>query len=169
MRMGEICGLQWGDVDFVKGVIHVRRQRTKEGQIKSPKWGSKRRVPMSDAARAALTAQKAATFMRRGADRWVFVDEEGLFQYDRIRDGYQRIVEKAGVKSLNFHGMRHTFASHAAMKGVPMEVLQKWMGHKDITITANRYAHLSEHFTDEWIERMNDAVPSTSGTTAAPT
>ena len=79
-----------------------------------------------------------------------------------------RIVKKAGVKSLTFHGLRHTFASHAVMSGVPIEVLQKWLGHKDIRMTIDRYAHLSQHFTDEWIEKMNGAIEIPSGTTAAP-
>ena len=152
--------MQWGDVDFVKGVIHVRRQRTKEGVVKSPKWNSKRRIPMSEAAREALTLQKPATFMRRGKEDWVFVDDEGLFQFDRIRDGNTRIVRKAGVKWLSFHGMRHSFASHAVMRGVPIEVLQKWLGHRDINMTM-RYAHLAQHHSDQFVDLLNGA-PSQS-------
>ncbi len=169
MRMGEVCGLQWGDVDFTKGVIHVRRQRTKEGVVKVPKWNSKRRIPMSDAAREALTLQKPATFMRRGTQDWIFVDDQGLFQFDRIRDGYVRIVRKSGVKWLSFHGTRHTFASHAVMRGVPIEVLQQWLGHRDINMTMGRYAHLSPHYTDTWIERMNGAPSTALVTNVSPT
>lgn len=88
---------------------------------------------------------------------WVFVDNFGLFNFNRIKDGLARIVKKAGVKRLTFHGLRHTFASHAAMNGVPIVVLQKWLGHSDIAVTM-KYAHLSPDHTHQFIEKMN-AVP----------
>lgn len=154
LRMGELCGLQRGDVDLVAGTLMVRRQYTK-GRVTTPKGNRKRRLPLSDAAIDALERQKPATFMRAtpGED-WVFVDEQGLFSYNRIRDGYWRIVRDAEVTEISFHGLRHTFASHCVMRGVPLEVLQKWLGHADIRQTM-RYAHLAEDHSDRFVELLN--------------
>ena len=166
LRLGECCGLLWGDIDLEKRVLTVRRQYSRK-RVTTPKSNRLRTVPLSDAAVEALALQKPRTFLRsHGGDAaddhgnpnlsadWVFVDESGLFSFNRIKDGLARVVKKAGVRRLTFHGLRHTFASHAAMNSVPIEVLQRWLGHSEITVTM-KYAHLCPDHTHQFIEKMN--------------
>lgn len=178
LRLGECCGLQWGDLDLEKRLLSVRRQIGRE-RVTIPKSNRLRSVPLSEAAVDALMRQKPRTFMRshggnnvdeRGKPNpkadWVFVDEFGVFSFNRIRDGLDRIVKKAGVRRLTFHGLRHTFASHAVMNGVPIEVLQKWLGHSDIRVTM-KYAHLSQDHTHRFIEKMNGSDRQNGGPESA--
>lgn len=158
LRLGELCGLQWTDVDLDRRTLLVRRQYAR-GKITTPKSNRRRRVPLSEAALDALERQKPATFMRATpADAWIFIDEGGLFSYNRIRDGYWRIVRAAGVTEISFHGLRHTFASHAVMAGVPLEVVQKWLGHSDIRQTM-RYAHLAADHADQFVALLDRSAP----------
>lgn len=65
-------------------------------------------------------------------------------------------MEHSGVTP---HVLRHTFASHAAMRGVPLRQLQVWMGHADLTQTM-RYAQLSPQGQDELVNRLAPPRPT---------
>lgn len=156
LRSGELAGLQWGDIDVVKRQLVVRRQWYK-GNVTTPKSNRLRTVPLSDVAIDALQRQKSASFMR-GRD-WVFYDDEGFFGTQRINDGFRRIIRKAGVKRIRIHDMRHTFATKAVRRGVPIEVLQQWLGHSDIRVTM-RYAHVGQQHSASFIDRMNETPMS---------
>ena len=54
---------------------------------------------------------------------------------------FERLTEKAGVRKLNFHALRHTFATRALECGMDIKTLSELMGHQNATITLNRYAH----------------------------
>lgn len=151
LRLGELCGLQWGDVDLKakRPKLEVRRQYSRK-RVSDPKNGSIRTVPLSELAITALKKQKPRTFMKTD---WVFYDD-GRFNQHRIHDGFERIIKKAGVKRIRFHDLRHTFASHAAMRGVPIPVLQKWLGHKNLSTTMG-YAHLTPEYQYEFIDLMD--------------
>ena len=65
---------------------------------------------------------------------------------------FERLTEKAGVRKLNFHALRHTFATRAIECGMDIKTLSEIMGHKNASITLNRYAH---SMMDTKIEMMN--------------
>ena len=54
-----------------------------------------------------------------------------------------KVAKLAGLRHILPHVLRHTFASHAVMRGVPLKLVSDWMGHSTITMTM-RYAHLAE-------------------------
>ena len=59
----------------------------------------------------------------------------------------------AGVEGVTFHILRHTYASHAVMAGMTIEVLVKQLGHKDTRITSRHYAHLCPTFQAESVRK----------------
>lgn len=67
-----------------------------------------------------------------------------------------KLCKSMGMRHIHNHVLRHTFASHAAMRGVPMRQIQEWLGHSSITVTM-RYAHLAEGLGDELIKRLAPA------------
>ena len=69
-----------------------------------------------------------------------------------------------GMRHVHNHMLRHTFASHAAMRGVPLRQIQEWLGHGSIVVT-QRYAHLAQGIGDDLIRRL--APPHTPTTDAA--
>ena len=146
LRIGELLGLEWQDVDMKKGILHigktVYREKNAEGEwqlfVDRPKTAaSERMVPLPG-----YLAEDLRIY-RRGA-RSAFVIENKKAERMSIRSYqylFERLTEKAGVRKLNFHALRHTFATRALECGMDIKTLSELMGHKNATITLNRYAH----------------------------
>ncbi len=128
MRKGELFRLQWRDVNFDTGFIHIRE----------PKGGKSQKIPLNSAAKVVLEGHE-----RTGSD-YVFPGPSGNMRTDcRV---VSRIRDKAGLpKSFRpLHGLRHVYASMLASSGeVDMYTLQKLMTHKSPQMT-QRYAHLRD-------------------------
>ena len=81
-------------------------------------------------------------------------DDEGTVLTDHVTNyAIAQIAKQAGLRRLHNHVLRHTFASHAVMHGVPIRQVQEWLGHGSIVVTM-RYAHLAEGIGDELIQRL---------------
>jgi integrase len=136
MRQGELLALRWDDVDLVAGRITVR-QNLVRGVIGTPKSGKGREIPLSNDAVRALKAQRHL----RG--EVVFCNDDGdYFKKNECKHPLWRACKRAGLRRIGWHVLRHTFASHLVMKGVPIKVVQELLGHATIEMTM-RYAHLS--------------------------
>ena len=154
MRTSELIGLEWGDVDWIRGVIEVRRALTTAaiqtklgGEIPKTRAG-KREVKLLAPAMAALTAQKAHTFI---AGEQIFNNPRTKMRWggdSPIRKIWKRALLLAKVRYRRPYQTRHTFASMMLTAGEsPMWVAQQ-MGHKDWTMIAKVYG--------KWIK---DAMP----------
>jgi integrase/recombinase XerD len=146
MRMGEIIGMTWGQVDFVKGEIHIPRTKTDEP----------RAIPMPPPAAAQISAQG------RGIGT-VFHLTKSKRPIVAVSQRFANVAHKAGIKDFTFHDLRHTFASWATKgwhdwQDGPMrrDRLQLWLGHKSPAMT-QRYAHLDT--TDLHAEMKSAAQP----------
>ncbi len=136
LRQGELLGLKWDDIDLVAGRLVVRRSRWR-GHETSPKNGKTREIPLSPQAVAALKGERHL----RGD--YVFCNEDG----SPLRDGQCKhplwgACRVSGLRRVGWHVLRHTFASHLVMRGVPLKVVQELLGHATIEMTM-RYSHLS--------------------------
>jgi len=118
IRLSELIGLQPGDIDFHNRFIEVRRGIVR-GRITTPKSGKTRRVDMSlqlaDALRAHLTETKRETLKKGWKEPpvWLFYNENGRsLDPNNLRKRYfYRCLEKAGLRRVRFHDLRHTFAT----------------------------------------------------------
>jgi integrase len=129
MRRGEIFRLNWKDVDFKKGFIHLR----------DPKGGQDQKIPLNDAARELLLNHE------RSRSPYVFPGRKGRRRTD-IHKSLNQIKKKAGLPKefRALHGLRHVYASMLASSGkVDMYTLQKLLTHKSPQMT-QRYAHLRD-------------------------
>lgn len=74
---------------------------------------------------------------------YLFVDEMGnLILPNAVTDGFTRLLADHGLRKIRFHDLRHSCASLLLKQGVPLKQIQEWLGHSDISTTANIYAHL---------------------------
>ncbi|CDH46996.1 tyrosine-type recombinase/integrase [Candidatus Contendibacter odensensis] len=130
LRHGEINGLRWEDVK--NGSVWIDGHRTKSG---------KRRVlPLTPDALAAIERQP------RRAET-VFSHEGGRPIRD-VRTALARACQRAGIRVITPHLLRHTCASWLAQRGVPLYNIRLWLGHSTLSVT-ERYAHLApEHLVD---------------------
>jgi integrase len=143
LRIGEICGLSWEDLDFDAGTLTVRRTSNK-GHLGTPKGGQERVIPLSpelDEALRGYRARRAKSVLRTG-NRWLYSLSSGKPVYDGwIRDRFRKCVEAAGFPSTGeFHTLRHSFASHLFDMGAPATDVRDLLGHAELT-TTNIYAH----------------------------
>jgi integrase len=165
LRLGELLGLQWGDLDFNGRFVEVRRNLV-AGRITTPKNGRTRRVDMSqqlaEALRALLTARKAET-LRKGWPQlpdWVFCNEEGgPLDGDNLRHRvFYRLLAKAGLRRIRFHDLRHTFASLLLQQGESPTYVKEQMGHSSIQVTVDIYGHLIPGTNRQAVDRLDDAT-----------
>ena len=145
LRRGEACGLQWGDIDFLKNEIHIQRQAyyvghiQKIGDLKTEE--SRRILPMPPLIREVLLAERA----RRGnpePDEFLYlsnrsnpVDGRTLIQL------FHKIAEWLGLPQITLHEIRHSVASLLFQRGIPAKTAQNILGHKSIVTTLQVYTH----------------------------
>jgi integrase len=140
LRRGELRALQWSDVQIDPGRIVVRRA-VYRGQFGTPKGGRTREIPLNQTAKTSLRQQRHL----RGP--FVFCNEDGSYlKSDTCRKVIDNAAKAAGLRAIGWHTLRHTFASHLVMSGVPLAAVQKLLGHASIKTTM-RYAHLSPSIT----------------------
>ena len=136
LRQGELVALRWLDVDWQAGRIRVRRNYTRQ-QFGTPKSKrSSRSVPLAD---------RVAGELERHFQRSSFQGDEDLvfghpqtghpLDASKIRKRFAVALDRAGLRQVRFHDLRHTFGTHCAASGVPLRTLQEWMGHKDAKTT----------------------------------
>jgi integrase len=138
MRIGEVIFLTWGDVDFERGVLHIR---PKDGW--KPKTGDIRSVPMTNRVMAMLTA-----LPRKG--RWVFTaartkahpEPDRQISERRTLVSLKRVLKKLGIKG-HLHTFRHSFISKALAQMIPDTVVREWVGHVDPRIL-KMYTHVRD-------------------------
>ena len=157
IRQGEALGLQWADVDVKAGVLRVRRQLDRTGELVEPKTAAaKREVPIPPSLGRMLTAHREIALSRGQAKPtdFVFASETGtpLGHRNVTGRGFEPAAEHAGIEGISFHSMRHAFASRMIDRGISSTVLARLMGHESSAITERRYVHLFDK------QRTDDAV-----------
>jgi integrase len=138
LRRGELVALLWEDVDFENHSIRVW-ESVSGGERGRPKSRKSRTVPMVDDVAGALKVLKAREHNTRPKDP-VFVSESGEpIDGSALRRRYLAALDRAGLRFLRFHDLRHTFGS-LAINSASIVQVQAWMGHADIKTTM-RYLH----------------------------
>ena len=145
LRIGELLALTWADMDLRKGLISVTKSchDSKDGRVvEEPKTPSSRRIiPLPKQLLPLLKSLKkrsASSFVISSNGKPVFVRS-----YQRT---FELLLIKLRIPHKGFHSLRHTFATRAIECGMDVKTLSEILGHKNPTITLNRYAHsLIEH------------------------
>ena len=140
LRIGELIALQWSDIDFVKGILTVSKSchDSKDGLIiDEPKTVTSRRViPLP---KQLLPILKG---IKKKSDSPFVVSANGkpvsVRSYQR---SFELLLKKLNIPHKGFHSLRHTFATRALECGMDVKTLSEILGHKNPTVTLNRYAH----------------------------
>lgn len=156
MRLSEVLGLSWDDVDFAAGVIHVRHQlaRGRRGipphRIPPKTRASTREIPLLPQLAAVLRQHKRSCPFANGSD-YVFATSNGTpFLHHNISKRVLRLAAAAAAldgpgRRVRFHDLRHTFASHLIID-IRLDVVQvsRILGHARTSMTLDTYTHLFE-------------------------
>jgi integrase len=137
MRKANLIGLIWEDIDFRNGVIHILK--TKSGKAYD--------VPLNN---AVLGLLKSLVKGKTPAGK--------VLNTCNLKREWENAIEASGVKNCRVHDLRHTFASHLAMKGIDLFTVSQLLGHADIKMT-QRYAHLAPNHKKIAVNMLNLTEP----------
>jgi integrase len=162
LRVGEICALKWRDVDFAEGVVHVRgtvqRVETPGGKAKTavqaglPKTAaSERSVPVPKKLLEYLKALK-----RCSSSEYVVTCMGGMTEPRVLQYRFHALLKRAGVKRINFHALRHTYAVRCMELKMDVTTLSQLMGHASVKMTLDVY-------TDSLFEHKKAEVQALNG------
>jgi integrase len=154
MRQGELIALRWLDVDGQASRIRVRRNFTRQrfGTPKSKR--SSRSVPMTKRVAAELRAHRKRSAYPNDEDLVFCHPETGNpLDASKVRERFYGALERAGLRRLRFHDLRHTFGTHCASAGVPLRTLQEWLGHRDFQTTLVYADYAPSPHESELVER----------------
>lgn len=159
LRIGEICALSWNDIDLENRVLLVRNTVSRAARTQSeslvltePKTRSSIRViPISSSLLAVLhriprPEVPDSVFVVTGTDQF---RNPRTFEYR-----YHRLLQSAGIERMNFHTLRHTFATRCIHAGVDIKSLSEVLGHASTSITLNIYVHSSIEIKREQLEKL---------------
>lgn len=183
LRIGELLGLRWINVDFDKHNFTVKETMNRlktfdEGSAiattlerRTPKTvNSKRTVDLIDELYSDLLEHKneqdaiTAEFPGYNPEGYVFVSAAGKpFDPRTYQDLFKRELKAAGVADANFHCLRHTFATRAIENGMDILVLSRILGHAKPSTTLNMYGHVLTEHRKESMDKISSLYDAPSG------
>lgn len=154
MRIGELCGLRFEDIDFTSGVLHIRRtieriyETDEDGKMKTmvifselKTVSSARDIPIIPKLKGILSNYLKVS----RPDYYVLTIGPKPTEPRIFRNYYYSFMKNIGIESpIKFHGLRHTFATKMVSAGIDIKTISNILGHADISTTLNLYVHPSE-------------------------
>ncbi len=177
LRLGELLGLKWEDVDFNQQIIRIKRTLNvvKDFDNAESKWhkefgtpktrSSIRSIPLMPDLVKMLKSVHTKQLETRLATGPAYENNDLVFctALGRPLDprnmgrSFKTIAEKAGIKNASIHWLRHTFATRGLENGIELRVIQELLGHANISITASIYTHVLP-------DKKRDSIMKLTGT-----
>ena len=161
LRIGEVCALQWKDVDIVRRIITVAGTTGRiyncelmatEQYVSTPKTrNSNREIPISP------LLLKALYIVKKQQQTGIYVVGEGTKAKEprTYRETFSRILKRLSIPPIVFHGLRHTFATRCIESGCDYKTVSVILGHSNVATTLNLYVHPNLDQKKRCISRMN--------------
>lgn len=172
LRQGELLGLRWADIDFAGRFIAVN-QNLVRGIITTPKNHQRRRVDMSGQLAETLAAERLrqkqhALKTAKPSPAAVFPSTDGtMLDEANVRHMFYRILEKAQLRRIRFHDLRHTFATLLILQGESLAYVRDQLGHRSIQVTVDIYGHAVPGGNRAAVDRLDDAALAAPNVTPA--
>lgn len=154
LRRSELLGLQWDSIDFERKTMTIRHTVSKVTEVvakdKTKNASSRRSFPLTAEAEAIFHRAKELEQQNRAAFGREYQENSYIFKWpdgkpygpDYISHHFAKVLKKHGLPHIRFHELRHSCASMLLDMGFTLKDVQEWLGHSDIKMTANIYAHL---------------------------
>lgn len=177
MRMGEILGLTWDNIDLKNNIIHVKQSlmhtniieengdKSRKILLQAPKTPTSiRDIPIPLKLSQLLKEHRkiynknkiAFTGSIHTKENFVFVTSNFTpIHHANLRKEFIAVLNKAKISKIKFHGLRHTYATRLFEENVPIKTVQALLGHSNINTTMNIYTHVTDNMKSNAIEKLN--------------
>lgn len=176
LRLGEVLGLKWSDIDFkehtlsvqrsVRRIVEIQRDGSRNRVLKEvpPKTeNSFRTVPIPDSILNKLKSYKREQnelILAIGEDyqnnNYVFCNNDGtIMDPKKPNRRLSSVLKSNDIELITFHGLRHTYCTRLFEAGVPPKTVQSLVGHSDIETTMNIYTHVMKETKMEAVDKIN--------------
>lgn len=162
MRIGEICALQWKDINFEEQIINVNKtiqriynpldelEPSKIVITPGKTKNSIRQIPITnDIVQILKTIKNEDSF-------YILSNSKKPIEPRTYRKFYNKFMKETGVEPIKFHALRHTFASINIENGADVKTISDILGHSDIAITLKTYTHTSQKAKEKAIQKFNN-------------
>lgn len=170
IREGELLALNWKDIDFQKGLVHINKtlvfvkdRKSKSGKVyllqvqdsTKTKAGT-RTIPLT---KRCLTILKELKLKNGFKSQLVFPSRKGTFiDPSNFQRCFLTICKRAGLEGYSCHTLRHTFATRCFENNINVKIVSKWLGHKKISHTLDIYTHVLPDKDMEAIEMLENGT-----------
>lgn len=164
IRIGELCALKWGDIDFENQCFIVnktlQRIQNKEADLSKSKTililttpksiSSIRKIPLPDDIYKLILKHKCEQ------DKYFTTGTEHYVEPRTMENRFNAVLERCNINKSNFHALRHTFATRCIELGFDVKSLSEILGHANVNITLNRYVHPSMEAKKKNMNMLSD-------------
>lgn len=164
LRIGEICALQWSDINLDENVLYVRHTVSRVANIgreeeTKTKWildvpktkTSEREIPIPSKMQELLVKMKT-----KSVSDFVISEKKGFLNPRTYDYRFHKLLRKYNIKDINYHTLRHSFATRCIEVGVDVKSLSEILGHANVGITLNIYVHSSLELKRIQLEKLNN-------------
>lgn len=170
VRIGEMCGLKWSDIDFNKKFVKISRNR-----LYHPEFGTYEKEPKTKTSIREIPLTDVLINDLRKYQKWFRLADNdfdnNLDKYYLASNIYREPVgrdvvgvwlrdfeRKNGFKKVSCHGLRHTYCSLLLSQNVPIQTVSKYLGHSDSTITLKVYSHFIPDTQEKVVNALNNLL-----------
>ena len=170
-RRSEICGLRWSAIDFDEGIINVNHTAIKfrgvtHYQDKCKNESSFRRLPLSNSMSQYLKQIKCKQEMDKELYGNSYFDSDYICRGedgtpitpDYLTHHFQVLLKRYNLPYIRFHDLRHSSASNLLRLGFGLKEIQEWLGHANISITADIYSHLEFEAKVKMADKLDECI-----------
>ena len=164
LRIGEICALRWNDISLPEQTIYVHHtlQRIQDYSASTHKTKVLITTPKSSCSiRTIPIPDDLVAILKRSApntNAYLLTNTSHYMEPRTLQNRFKKVLEECGLAPINYHVLRHTFATRCVELDFDIKSLSELLGHASITITMNRYVHPSMALKKENMQRLSPFI-----------
>ncbi len=161
LRVGEICGLKWEDIDFSNKSLIIKRTIQR---IKNTNYDSKNKTVLMESTPKSETSKRIIPIpnfiinilknFQQKDNYFLLSNSEKLYDPRYLESFYSRMLKKCNIKNNKFHTLRHTFATRSIESKMDIKTLSEILGHSSVEITLKLYVHPTYEMKKTSIENL---------------